>query len=130
MIKWSILVGLLGVIGTGFGTVHRARRKPNPRPEMQWLLGIAALLPAWLIAFLGLLGPSTGGRPEKALAISWVLSSSVALLGVIVTDAVLRRLRESGRNYRPVTYWLLGVVALVPGWGIALLVLMAKTMGR
>ena len=130
MIKWSILAGLLGVPGTWFGTAHLARRRSDQRPEIHWLLGIAALLPAWLIAFLGLLGLSTGPRPEKALIASWILSSSVALLGVIVTDAVLKRLRESGRNRRPVTYWLLGVAALLPGWGIALLGLVLTATGK
>ncbi len=128
MIEWSILAGVLGVAGTWFGTTYLARRKP--RPEIRWLLGIAALFPAWLIAFLGLLGLSTGPRPEKALAVSWILSSAVALLGVIVTDAALRHLRASGRDHRPVIYWLLGVVALVPGWGIALFILLLKTTGR
>lgn len=123
MITWSILAGLLGVLGTGVGTALLASRRSDQRPEIHWLLGIAALFPAWLIAFLGLLGLSTGPRPEKALAMAWIVSSSVALLGVIVTDAVLRRLRASGRDHRPLIYWLLGVAALLPGWGIALLVL-------
>jgi hypothetical protein len=127
MITWSILTGVLGVVGTWLGTAYVTSRKFDQRPEIYWLVGIAALLPAWLIAFLGLLGLSTGPRPEKALAVSWIVSSSIALFGVIVTDTVVRRLRASGRDHRPMTYWLLGLVALLPGWGIALLVLLART---
>lgn len=123
MSGWSILAGLLGVLGTGGGMLYLARRGFPQRSELYWLLGITALLPAWLIAFLDLLGRSSGPRPEKALSLSWILTTSVALLGVIVTDQVVKRLRESGRDRRPVIYWLLGVVALLPAWGIALLAL-------
>lgn len=84
-----------------------------------WALGLAALLPAWLIAFLGLMGSSPIGR-RIPLEIAFLLSSAAALLGVIVTDAVVRRLSEPARPHRPLTYWLLGVAALVPAWGIAL----------
>ena len=130
MIKWSVLAGVLGVLGTGVGTVYLSRQESSGRQWIYWLLGIAALLPAWLIAFLDLLARSSGPRPEKALIAAWILSSSVALLGVILTDGALRRLRESGRDPRPVTCWLLGVVALLPGWGIALLGLLAGTAGK
>lgn len=130
MIKWSVLAGVLGVLGTGVGTVYLSRQESSGRQGIYWLLGIAALLPAWLIAFLDLLARSSGPRPEKALIASWILSSSLALLGVIVTDAALKRLHESGRGHRPLTCWLLGVLALLPGWGIALLGLLAGTAGK
>ena len=94
MITWSLLAGLLGVLGTWLGTVLLTRRQSTRWPEIYWLLGIAAFLPAWLIAFLDLLGRSSGPRPEKALIASWILSSSAALLGVILTDGALKRLRE------------------------------------
>jgi len=126
MIGWSILAGSLGVLGTWLGTAWLARREFHRRPWSYWLLGIGALLPAWLIAFLSLLGRSSGPRPAKASIASWVLSSSVALLGVIVTDVVLTRLRESGRDHPPLIYWLLGVLALLPAWAIALLGLMVQ----
>lgn len=121
MITWSVLAGVLGVLGTGVGTVYLSRQESSGRQGIYWLLGIGALLPAWLIAFLDLLGRSSGPRPNKASIASWILSSSAALLGVIVTDAALKHLRESGRDPGPVTCWLLGVVAFLPGWGIALL---------
>jgi hypothetical protein len=128
MTGWSILAGLLGVLGTGAATAHLSRWNSARGGTTYWLLGIAALLPAWLIAFLDLLGRSSGPRPNKASIASWILSSSAALLGVIVTDTALKHLRESGRDPGPVTCWLLGVLAFLPGWGIALLGLMLKTM--
>ena len=130
MITWSLLAGILGVLGTWLGTVLLTRRQSTRWQEIYWLLGIAAFLPAWLIAFLDLLGRSSGPRPEKALIASWILSSSAALLGVILTDGALKRLRESGRDPRPMTCWLFGVVVLLPGWGIALLGLLVKTRGQ
>ncbi len=130
MIKWSVLAGVLGVLGTGVGTAYLSRQKSSRDRTIYWLLGIAAFLPAWLIAFLDLLARSSGPRPEKALIAVWIFSSSLALLGVIVTDAALKRLHESGRGHRPLTCWLLGVLALLPGWGIAFLGLLAGTAGK
>jgi hypothetical protein len=110
--------------------VFLARRKSTLRPEILWLLGIAALLPAWLIAFLGLIGLSTSPGTGKASSLLWILSSAAAVLGVIFTDAALRRLREMGRAQRPSIPWFLGVVALLPGWGIALFGLLVRTPGK
>lgn len=63
MIKWSILAGFLGMFGMWLGTARLARQKPDQCPETYWLLGIGALLPAWLIAFWSLLWRMTGRRP-------------------------------------------------------------------
>ena len=128
--KLSILAAALGVPGTAFLTIFLVRRESTLRQEISWLLGIGALLPAWLIAFLGLMGDSTGAPPEKALKLLWMVSSATALLGVIVTDALLKRLRGSGREYGPLTCWLLGAVTLVPAWGIALIGLLVRTPGK
>ena len=128
MTGWSILAGLLGVLATGVAMAFLSRHDSSRPRTIYWLLGMAALLPAWLIAFLDLLGRSSGPRPEKASSAAWILSSSAALLGVILTDVTLRRLRESGRDPGAVTCWLLGVLALLPGWGIALLGLILKTI--
>jgi hypothetical protein len=61
---------------------------------------------------------------------AFIGSSSVPLVGVIVTDIVVRHLRQSGRAHRPVIYWLLGVAAILPGWGIALLALSVNVVGH
>lgn len=98
-----------------------ARRDAARPPEVFWLLGLAALLPAWLIAFVGLLGSETGRLSEKALAAPWILSTAAALLGVIVTDARVQRLRAMSDRCPAARYWLIGVGALLPAWAIALL---------
>lgn len=130
MIGWSILAGVVGLLASRLAMAYLAQPQSKRPAELYWFLGIAALLPAWLTAFMGLLGRASGPRPEKILTGAWILSSSAALLGVILTDAGLRRLRESGRDHKPLTYWILGVLALVPGWGIALLGLLLKSTAR
>jgi len=122
MIVWSVVVGVLGVLVTGGGTAYFGARRADLSPHLYWMLGLGGLLPGWLLAFLGLLGSSPiRGRPEPSLEVSFILSSSAALLGIILSDGAVRRLRVSGRPYRRVVFWLLGVAALAPAWGIALL---------
>jgi hypothetical protein len=121
MIAWSVVIGLVGMLATWGATRALGARESSPRPHLHWSLGLAALGPAWLVAFVGLLGSSPTGRPEASLSASFIVSSSVALLGIILSDGAVRRLRESGRVYPAVTYWLLGAAALVPAWGMALL---------
>jgi len=118
---WSVLIGVLGVFGTGALAAHLSRRTSQRDPVRYWVLGLFALLPAWLIAFVSLLGASTGRPSEGALHIFWILSSSAALLGVIVTDAAVRPVRKPGGAPRPMVAWLLGVAAFFPAWGLALL---------
>lgn len=113
----SIVAALVGVLGTLVGMLRL--RTSGGSPYLYWTLGLVALLPAWLIAFLGVLGPSIIGRPESG--VPFISSSSAALVGTIVSDALVRRLRDSARPHGPVTYWLLGLGALGPAWGIALL---------
>ena len=119
----SLIVAALGFCGAGALVARTKSRWPHWGPERFWLLGMGALGPAWLIAFLGLLGPSATSVPRGVV----IGSSAVPLVGVIVTDAVVRRLQQSGRNYPPVTYWLIGVAAILPGWGMALLVLIGAS---
>lgn len=98
-------------------TRYLGTRESGQRPHLYWSLGLAALLPAWLIAFVGLLGSSPTARPEASLSAAFISSSSAALLGILLSDAAVRRLRESGRDHPPQTYWLLGVAALCPAGG-------------
>lgn len=123
MIMWSLIVAALGLCGAGALVARTKNRWPHWGPERFWLLGMGALAPAWLIAFLGLLAP----LPTPVSKGVVVGSSAVPFLGVIATDAVVRRLRQSGRDYRSVIYWLLGVAAILPGWGMALLVLIGAS---
>lgn len=119
MITWSVVAAALGLCGTGALVADPSSPWRHYSPERCWLLGMAALFPAWLIAFLGLLAPSGGSIPKIVV----IGSSSAPLLGIIITDAVVRHLRHSSRNHSPITYWFLGVAAVLPGWGLALLAL-------
>ena len=126
MIIWSVAAGVIGICGTGAFAGRAASRSANWAPERYWLLGMAALFPAWLIAFLAVLSLETKGLSKGVV----ILTSAAPLLGAIVTDAVVRHLRAPGRERRPVTYWLLGVAALLPGWGIGLLALALSVVGH
>lgn len=123
MIKWSIVFGVLGLFGTGAVVLYLSRWVSNWRPQHHWFLGLAALFPAWLIAFLGLL-PSSVGPEYAPLPHSALLSSGAAILGVIFTDMVVRRLDKTGYSLSSFTYWLLGIAGLVPAWLIALWILL------
>lgn len=123
---WSVVAGALGLFGTGTLVARAGARSPQWSPERYWLLGMGALFPAWLIAFLGVLSLGTKVVPKGV-----VIGSSVApLLGAIVTDTLVRRLRESGRERGAVAYWLVGVAAMLPGWGVALVTLILHVVAR
>ena len=123
MTKFSIILGVLGLFATAAGVPYLSRWGSNWGPRQHWLLGVMALFPAWLIAFLGLL-PSYVGPEYDPLPRSALLSSMVALLGVVFTDTAVRRLDKSGYSLSPFTYWLLGAAGLVPAWVIALWILL------
>jgi hypothetical protein len=50
-----------------------------------------------------------------------IASSAAGLLGAILTDARARRLREAPEGSHPWARWLLGVMALLPAWIIAMI---------
>jgi len=97
----SIVLGVLGLFTTGAVVPYLNRWVSNWGPRQHWLLGLMALFPAWLIAFLGLL-------------------PLVALLGIVFTDTAVRRLDKSGYFLSPFKYWLLGLAGLLPAWLITL----------
>src|SRR5262249_36474762 len=82
MIKFSIILGILGLLGTAAAMPYLGRWVSNWGLRQHWLVGLTALFPAWLIAFLGLL-PSSVGPEYDPLPRSALLSSVVALLGVV-----------------------------------------------
>lgn len=121
--KLSIVLGVLGLFATGVVVPYLRSWVSNWRPQHHWVLGLAALFPAWLIAFLGLL-PSSVGPENNPLPRSALLSSVVALLGVVFTDTAVRRLDKSGYFLSPSKYWLLGIAGLLPAWLITLWILL------
>src|SRR5262249_27747760 len=67
-------------------------------------------------------GPEYEPLPRSAL-----LSSVVALLGVVVTDTAVRRLDKSGYSLSPFKSWILGTTGLLPAWLITLWILFCTT---
>ncbi len=121
VIRWSVIAGLVGALGTRVAMTHLDRSESPRRPEIFWLLGMAALFPAWLVAFLGLLGRVSGRVPDMFVAVWFILSASAAIAGVILADATVRGLQESGQPYPQAKYWLVGIGTFLPAWCIALL---------
>lgn len=124
MTKFSITLGVLGLFATGAVVPYLNRWVSNWRPQHHWFLGLAALFPAWLIAFFSLLPHSLVQGPRAPLPRSVLLCSVAALFGVIFTEVAVRQLDKSGYSLSPFTYWLFGVAGLVPAWLIALSVLL------
>lgn len=93
---------------------------PDLGAHHYWLFGLASLFPAWLISFLALLQPITQSAADAPLPPRALFSSGVGLAGIIATDYLLRQLQKSGRSLRPLIYWLVGLMALLPAWCIAL----------
>jgi hypothetical protein len=125
MLLWSVMVGILGVCGTGVWVTYLSRQRTQYGLQWYWFYGLVALFPAWLVACLSLLTPPSGGG-QVFLPTAVFLSSAAGLLGVVGTDAVVRRLQATARTRRPVLYWLLGVASLFPGWAIALFGLLRR----
>jgi hypothetical protein len=123
MTKLSIVLGVFGLFATGAVMPYFSGWVSNWGPRPHWLLGLAALFPAWLIAFLGLL-PSSVGPEYNPLPRSALLSSVVALLGVVFTDTAVRRLDKSGFFLSPFKCWILGVAGILPAWLITLWILL------
>ena len=63
-------------------------------------------------------GPaSTRSRPQLVAA---TLSGAAGLIGAIATEARVRALGESAEVHHAERLWRLGVLALLPAWGIVL----------
>ncbi len=120
IIAVSLAVGLLGVLATRAALLRLAERETSSDPHVPWVLGLVGLMPAWLITFIALLGSSPAPRLPLGSAAAWITSSSAALIGTIVTEALVRSAGESGG--RPIsTYWTYGLAALLPAWLISIL---------
>lgn len=126
MSTWSVVIGILGICGTGAWMAYHRRQQTHEEPQRHWLMGLAGLLPAWFLAFVGLLGSLSEQGVNVSQPLAALFSSGAGLLGIVLTDAALKRLHASERTRRPMIYWLLGVVALVPAWCIALFDLLRR----
>ncbi len=123
MIRWSVLIGIFGITGTAGVLAYLIKRDFHQVAEYSWLVGLAALAPAWLVGILAILGRSPVEVTDTPLPRSILFSSAAALLGVIFTDLLNRRLQAKGVPPHWTTLWFLGVVSFIPAWMIALWVL-------
>ena len=117
----SLAVGLTGILASG-GATFLLGRRTRPSAHHYWALGLGGLFPAWLISFIALL-QSAPGAQDTPLPPAGLFSSSIALLGIIATEFLVRWLDEHGRSRSHWSFWSLGALALGPGWIIALRVL-------
>jgi hypothetical protein len=113
----SLALGLAGALASRAWARRLAARGKDRDPHVDWSLGLLALVPAWLLAFLSLLGPTPARRLQGWAEAAWILAAAAALLGAIVTEARVRS--EPGGD--PATHWWWGLAALAPAWLIALL---------
>ncbi|MFQ5830699.1 MAG: hypothetical protein ACE5JD_16325 [Candidatus Methylomirabilia bacterium] len=93
MIYWSRVAGLVGVLGTWFGMIHLDRLESPSPSEPYWVLGMAALVLAWIIAVLGLLCRMRGRFPDMSVAVSWMMWSGAIVFAAGMALLLRRRWR-------------------------------------
>jgi hypothetical protein len=123
LVHWTVVVAVLGLAASRWMASTLAR---GAAPRVVWLTGLPALVPAWLVAFVSLLGDagSAAGAPRTA----FLGASAAAILGVIASDALFSREERRPGGARPLVCWLLGAAALGPAWLVALA--LAARLGR
>lgn len=111
----SIGLAIIGVVVSGLWAMFG---RQFVSVERYWLLGIAAMGPAWLVSLLTFLTGLAAG--EKSLRIYLVGASAAALLGVIGTEYWVRRSVSRATPWHWVLYWAMGAASLVPSWSVLL----------
>jgi hypothetical protein len=114
----SIALALLGLASSRRVARALERRAPEVGVRAIWVAGLLALLPAWLVPFIALLGAvGSAGAPPR---LAFLAASATAILGVIASDALLARAERAGATGASGHPWRLGALALLPGWLTAL----------
>jgi hypothetical protein len=123
VVPWSVVLVPLGLAASRWAATRLAPEAPS---RAAWLLGVPAFLPAWLVAFVSLLGDagSAAGAPRTA----FLGASAAAILGVLASDWLYAREERRGPGARPLVCWLLGAASLGPAWLVALT--LAARLGR
>jgi hypothetical protein len=111
----SVGLALVGILISRWG-VGRLGADATPHdPHTYWFLGLLALVPGWLVAFVALLGTRPGLRPEVAAMVPWILSIAAGLVGAIASEARVRGADEA----EPASCWWAGLAGFVPAWALA-----------
>jgi hypothetical protein len=116
----SILLGLIGVVASRIGLTYLIADRASRDPHAYWALGLVTLLPAWLVAFVGLLGTTPGVRPQLVSSAAWLLSAAAGLIGAIATEGRVRETGDFAEAHHATRLWRLGVLAFLPAWVIVL----------
>jgi hypothetical protein len=114
---WSLPAAAVGIAVTAVLVRRLAASRGDREVEAYWALGLAALTPAWVIEFLGIL--RAGVDPGRTVRMFFMASVGVAMAGVLLSNTLARRLDARGPGRRPYACWLLGIGALVPPWLLA-----------
>jgi hypothetical protein len=114
----SALLGV-AVVASRIALARLGAQAPRD-PHAYWMLGLLTPLPAWLVAFVSLLGSQPGVKPQAVGSAAWVLSAAAALIGVIATEARVRGMGDLADAHQAPRLWWLGVLAVLPSWVIAL----------
>jgi hypothetical protein len=115
----AIVSVVLAVAGLAASAAVRRRLTRVSDAHVDWALGVAALVPAWLVAVVGLLGPSVRPQVTAIIAVALVGTIAAVLGGAITTEARVRADAAAGRMDRP-RAWRLGLVAVAPAWLVAM----------
>jgi hypothetical protein len=110
----ALIFGVVGIIASSAAVFYLHQKGGDAR--QCWLVGLAGLFPAWLIAFLTVIQPASQSAVDVPLPPRALFSSAIGLIGIIVTDYLLRRAQQSGRELSPFAWWVIGWLALVPAW--------------
>ena len=111
---YLITVAVVGILGTGAVAIYFQGKVERWRPQYFWFLGLIALFPVWLVRFFSILLPATKEAGDVPLPPRALLASGVALLGVIASDFLVRRMQRSRTATNGLAFWILGVIALLP----------------
>ncbi len=120
IIASSVLLGLIGVLASRIGLTSLTADGTSRDPHAYWALGLVTLLPAWLVAFVGLLGATPAVRPQLVSGAAWLLSAATGLIGAIATEARVRGTGDFAEAHHAMRLWRLGVLAFLPAWVIVL----------
>ena len=122
----SVALAAVG-IGVSRAVARTLEQRDGERDvHVYWAIGLAALVPAWVVAFVALLGAEPVKRPEVVPAIAWTLSAALSIVAAIVTESMVRRGAGDGQARPPRTAWGVGAVTLVPALAAALIGLLLR----
>jgi hypothetical protein len=111
----SLVVALAGIAASRIAVDRLVARRRDADEHASWALGVAGMVPAWLVVWIALLPSTPGLRPQAIAGAAWMLSAGLALLGAIGSVRGLRA------DLAPRQAWTRGALAIVPAWAIACL---------